>query len=137
MVESKLGEALRLNPECCDCNTKPVTYISIQNGVTLCSSCAHSHKEELEQDESWCLPITTKPSQEEQDYQFEDGNQELNGGEVEWREDQIARLLVGGNKQMNEFVMNDYDLYSNTREKYTCVLAQKWREKILDKSGVD
>lgn len=38
---------------------------------------------------------------------------------------------------MNEYLMNDYDLYNSTRDKYTCVLAQKWREKILEISGVD
>ena len=33
--------------------------------------------------------------------------------------------------------MNDYGLYNNTKDKYTCVLSIKWRENILAKSGVE
>ena len=57
--------------------------------------------------------------------------------EEEWREDQLARLRVGGNKAFNEAVMNDYDLYSNTREKYMAVLAVNYRAHLLKESGVE
>ena len=57
--------------------------------------------------------------------------------EEEWREDQLARLRVGGNKALNSAVMNDYDLYSNTREKYMAVLAVNYRAHLLQESGVE
>ena len=54
-----------------------------------------------------------------------------------WREDQLVRVHTGGNKACNEFLMNDYDLYKDANDKYSCVLACKWREKIMEDSGIE
>ena len=55
----------------------------------------------------------------------------------EWPEHMVLRVEVGGNDKFNDFVMNDFLNYESLREKYTCVLATKWREAILKESGVE
>lgn len=110
-----LKTCLSQNKSCTDCEKEPVTHISIQNGITLCSDCAKEHEESMDQEESWVRSIE---------------------GE-EWPEHHLMRLECGGNEKFNEFVMNDFLNYESLREKYTCVLAIKWREQLVKDSGIE
>jgi stromal membrane-associated protein len=85
MVESLISQALTLeeNRNCADCNTSPVTHVSVQNGVTLCQKCATLHSEQLlRQKVSWTRPIEIST----------------------WRPDHLTALVNGGNKGFNQFM---------------------------------
>lgn len=100
-------DAAKQNPNCVDCNAIPVTHISVQNGVTLCSDCATMHSEQLTRElVSWVRPI-----------------------ESQWRDDQLVAIRNGGNDRFTEF-MSSFDLYTEARYKYTSEPAQHYRQYI-------
>ena len=58
MAEQLLHNAVVDNIQCADCRSEPVTHISVQNGVTLCSDCATVHSRFLHREAvSWVRPI--------------------------------------------------------------------------------
>lgn len=94
------------NSECADCDSNPVTHISVQTGITLCPLCAGQHMSQLS-DITLTLPIK----------------------DTQWQPELSKALEKGGNAKWNEWMAN-FDHYICLREKYASPPASHYRKYV-------
>lgn len=66
MVDARLADLLLQNRTCADCLQEPVTHVSVQNGISLCTLCAEKHSRNLLREHtSFVRAVTMMPWRED------------------------------------------------------------------------